>query len=150
ITATLAARPKENSPAWGLDRAAIAPPLREAIIELALLEHRIGEPDAAAHDAAEDHEQDDVGDAPVARRLDINVVVLRRLRLVGIGHVQTSVAGTAEATAVAWREIDGELPTHAHPAMVSFTLETSCLSVNGLGRNSKACASGRLFSKASS
>src|SRR6266851_4930682 len=54
-------------------RGAVAPALRQAVVELALLEHGVGEPDAAAHQDEDKDQQHRVGDPPVAVALHIVV-----------------------------------------------------------------------------
>src|SRR5262249_59966217 len=60
---------------------AVAPALRQAVVEPALLEHGIGEPDPAAHHDDEEKQQERVGDPAIARGLHV-FVASRRFRLV--------------------------------------------------------------------
>jgi hypothetical protein len=67
-----------------LDRGrAVAPALRQAVVELALLEHGIGEPNPAAHHDDDEKQQERVGDPAIARGLH----VLLLPRLFGVVHV---------------------------------------------------------------
>src|SRR5215472_2398820 len=62
-------------------RRAVPPALRQAVVELALLEHGIGEPNPAAHHDDEEKQQERVGDPAIARGLHV-VVAFGRFRLV--------------------------------------------------------------------
>src|SRR5262249_10029465 len=69
-------------------RRAVAPALRQAVVEPALLEHGIGEPDPAAHHDDEEKQQERVGDAAVARGLHVFVLP----GLLGVHHAPTVAA----------------------------------------------------------
>src|SRR5262249_14108136 len=101
-------------------RRAVAPTLRQAVVELALLEHGIGEPNPAAHHDDEKKQQERVGAPAIARELHVFVALGR----FGLVHGLTVARGGDR------RNGRGA----SHPAMVSFTTLTSCLSVNGLAR----------------
>src|SRR5262245_9920297 len=138
-------------------RRAVAPALRQAVVEPALLEHGIGEPDPAAHHDDEEKQQDRVGDPAVARGLHV-FVVFRRFRLVHAVIVARecarrngrSCSGCDATGSSGGRCAQVTKRGGAHPAMVSFTTLTSCLSVNGLARKLNCLRSGRVLSKASS
>src|SRR5215472_7070318 len=102
------------------DLIAVAPARFQAFLGVARVDQRIDQPDAAADQDRGDDEQDDV--RPAAVGVALLVVALR------IGHAS--------------------MPPDQE-AIVSFTLATSVLSENGLGRNS-CCPSGRLLANASS
>ena len=63
-------------------RRAVRPPLRYAVVELALLEHGVDEPDAGANQNSEEDEQGDIGDAAVTVAFDVIFFALRRFGLV--------------------------------------------------------------------
>ena len=54
-----------------IDRRAIAASLRQAVVEPALLEHGIGEPDSAAHQNHEKDQKHDVGEPAIALALGV-------------------------------------------------------------------------------
>jgi hypothetical protein len=63
-------------------RRAVRPPLRYAVVELALLEHGVDQPDAGADQNSEEDQQRDIGDTAIAVALDVLVFALRRFGLV--------------------------------------------------------------------
>src|SRR5216684_5197835 len=54
-------------------RRAVAPALRQAVVELALLEHGIGEPNPAADHDDNEKQQERVGDPAIARGLHVSI-----------------------------------------------------------------------------
>src|SRR5258707_2845580 len=141
-------------------RRAVAPALRQAVVELALLEHGIGEPNPAADHDDNEKQQERVGDPAIARGLHVSIF----FPLFGLVHarmvaslcaqrntgcsgsiMRVSLPGLTRQSirfATFFEMMDPRVKPAGdscggcttHPAMVSFTTLTSCLSVNGFAR----------------